>query len=326
VVNGNGVLTLMTHLESHDGKLALALQGGGSFGAFTWGVLDRLLEDGAEIDAISGASAGAVNAVVLASGLQAGGASGARAALDGFWHDVAQTPGVPTFALSAFTASVPLVSPYYHNPLGLNPLRDLLAEHVDFERLRAEPPLRLLIAATRVRDGRLQIFREDDVSLDAVLASACLPMMHRAVEIDGEAYWDGAFSANPPLRRLAIESPVEDILLVQIMPEEVDTVPHLPSEIAQRANAITFNASLQHELQSLEDLRNGCDGARALFSPTARKLRRLHLHRVAATDWVDDLGTQSMLDTSPGLLTRLHDSGREAASQWLASAATQAAA
>ena len=124
-------------------------------------------------------------------------------------------------------------------------------------------------------------------------------MMQRAVEIDGEAYWDGAYSANPPLRRLAIETEAEDILLVQIMPEEVDAVPHLSSEIGQRANVISFNASLQRELQALEDLRAGCHGATALFLPTARKLKRLRLHRIAATDWVSDLGARSMLDTSP---------------------------
>ncbi|HKM64597.1 MAG TPA: patatin-like phospholipase family protein [Acidisphaera sp.] len=315
----------MADRKRQQGQLALALQGGGSFGAFTWGVLDRLLEDGTEFEAISGASAGAVNAVLLASGLQKGGARGARAALDGFWHDVADTPSLPSFALTALAASTQIVSPYYHNPLGLNPLRDLLAKHVDFDRLRAAPPVRLMIAATRVRDGGLRIFREDEVSLDAVLASACLPTMQRAVEIDGEAYWDGAYSANPPLRRLAIETEAEDILLVQIMPEEVDTVPHLPSEIAQRANLISFNASLQHELQALEDLRAGCHGATALFSPTGRKLRRLQLHRLAAMDWVSDLGARSMLDTSPTLLTELHDAGREAASDWRAGETRQAA-
>ena len=315
----------MADRERQQGGLALALQGGGSFGAFTWGVLDRLLEDGAEFDAISGASAGSMNAVLLASGLQTGGPDGARAALDGFWHDVADTPSLPSFALTALAASAPFVSPYYHNPLGLNPLRDLLAKHVDFERLRAAPPVRLMIAATRVRDGGLRIFREDEVSLDAVLASACLPMMQRAVEIDGEAYWDGAYSANPPLRRLAIESEAEDILLVQIMPEEVDTVPHLPSEIAQRAHAIGFNASLQRELQALEDLRAGCHGATALFLPTARKLQRLRLHRIAATDWVSDLGARSMLDTSRTQLTELHAAGRKAASDWRAGETRQAA-
>ena len=307
----------MAGLERKDGRLALALQGGGSFGAFEWGVLDRLLEEGAEFDAISGASAGSVNAVLVASGLQRGGPGGARATLAGFWDDVGETPSLPSFALSALAASVQFVSPYYHNPLGLNPLRDLLAKHVDFDRLRAHPPMGLMIAATRVRDGGLRIFREDEVTLETVLASACLPLMHRAVEIDGEAYWDGAFSANPPIRRLAIETEAEDLLVVQIMPEEIETIPHLATEITQRAHMISFNASLRREMQSLDDLRASCTGTRALLSPTCRKLRRLRVHRLAAMDHVPDLASNSMLDTSRTLLTKLHSAGRQAASEWL---------
>jgi len=300
-----------------DRRLALALQGGGSFGAFTWGVLDRLLQDHVAFDAISGASAGAVNAVLLASGMQRGGPEGARAALTGFWADVAKAPGLPPFMLNALAASAQFISPYNY-PLNLNPMRDLLLRHVDFDRLRAHPPMRLFIAATRVRDGSSVIFREVEVSVDVVLASACLPLLHRAVEIDGEAYWDGAYSANPPLRRLATETAAEDILLVQIMPEEEDRVPHSSSEITHRAQMITFNASLQHELQSLEDLRASCNGTKAMFSPICRKLRRQHLHRLAATDSIEDLRSHSMMDTSAALLRKLHDAGRDAASAWLA--------
>ncbi|HME24809.1 MAG TPA: patatin-like phospholipase family protein [Acetobacteraceae bacterium] len=311
--------------NTQERRLALALQGGGSFGAFTWGVLDRLLEDHVEFDAISGASAGAVNAVLLASGMQRGGPKGARAALTGFWTDVARAPGLPPFMLSALAASAQFLSPYTY-PLNLNPMRDLLVKHVDFERLRQQPPMRLFIAATRVRDGSPIIFRESKISLDVVLASACLPLLHRAVEIDGEVYWDGAFSANPPLRRLAIETAAEDILLVEIMPEEEEKVPHSSSEITQRAQMITFNASLQHELQALEDLRASCNGTKAVFSPICRKLRRQHLYRLAATDSVEDLSLHSMMDTSAALLRNLHDAGRDAASAWLAREETEQAA
>ena len=276
VLSKKAELTVMVIRNSQERRLALALQGGGSFGAFTWGVLDRLVEDHVELDAISGASAGAVNAVLLASGMQRGGPEGARAALTGFWADVAKAPGLPPFMLNALAASAQFISPYNY-PLNLNPMRDLLLRHVDFDRLRAHPPMRLFIAATRVRDGSSVIFREVEVSVDVVLASACLPLLHRAVEIDGEAYWDGAYSANPPLRRLATETAAEDILLVQIMPEEEDRVPHSSSEMTQRAQMITFNASLQHELQSLEDLRASCNGTKAVFSPICRKLRRQHL-------------------------------------------------
>jgi len=210
--------------------LSLALQGGGSFGAFTWGVLDRLLEqDRIAFDTISGASAGAVNAVLLASGLAEGGAAEARAKLDRFWRRVSRAGTLGPFgsfgrsvaesAARAALALTPVVSPYQFNPLGLNPLRDILAEEVDFARLRAAAPVRLLIAATRVRDGSLRLFRNDEITLDVVLASACLPHLHHAIEIEDEWYWDGGFSANPPLRQLVLDSRAHDVLLVQIMPE-----------------------------------------------------------------------------------------------------------
>ena len=311
--------------DRNERRLALALQGGGSFGAFTWGVLDRLLEDGLAIDAISGASAGAVNAVLLASGLQRDGRTGARKALTDFWEDVANAPGLPAYTLSALAASAQFISPYNY-PLNINPMRDLLKKHVDFDGLRQHPPMRLFIAATRVRDGAPMVFRETEISLDVVLASACLPLLHRAVEIDGEAYWDGGFTANPPLRCLATDTGAEEILLVQIMPEEEDKVPQSSLEITHRAQMITFNASLQRELQALEDLRANCNGPTALLSSNCRKLGRLHLHRIAATDSVNDLNSHSMMDTSPALLRKLHTAGRSAAYAWLARQETQQAA
>jgi NTE family protein len=311
--------------DRHERRLALALQGGGSFGAFTWGVLDRVLEDGVAIDAISGASAGAINAVLLASGLQRDGRTGARQALTGFWEDVANGPGLPPYTLSALAASTQFISPYNY-PLNINPMRDLLKKHVDFDRLRQDPPMRLFVAATRVRDGAPVTFRETEISLDVVLASACLPLLHRAVEIDGEAYWDGAFSANPPLRRVALETSVEEILLVQIMPEEEDKVPHSSLEITHRAQMINFNAALQHELQALDDLRANSNGPIALLSSNRRKRRHLHLHRIAAADSVDDLNSHSMMDTSAALLRKLHLAGRSAAFAWLARQKTKQAA
>ena len=315
----------MTDLANGDRRLALALQGGGSFGAFEWGLLDRLLEDEVGFDAISGASAGAVNAVLLASGLQRGGREGARKALTGFWEDVASGPSLPTFMLDALAASAHFISPYNY-PLNLNPLRDLLKKHIDFDQLRQHPPMRLLIAATRVRDGGGVIFREKDISVDVVLASACLPLLHRAVEIEGEAYWDGAFTANPPLRGLAIETSAADILLVQIMPEETESLPHSSTEISLRAQIIVFNGSLQRELQAFHDLRSSINGPKAVLSPTGRKLRQQHLHRISAADWVENLGSRSMMDTSATLLRSLRDAGREAASDWIGRQETKQAA
>jgi len=305
-------LTIMAVWDRQQRRLALALQGGGSFGAFEWGVLDRLLEDGAKLDAISGASAGAVNAVLVASGLQRGGPEGAREALTGFWKDVAKAPGLQPLVLNALAASAPFISPYNY-PLNINPMGHLLQKHVDFDKLRQHPPMRLFIAATRVRDGASVIFRENEISLDVVLASACLPLLHRAVEIGGEAYWDGAFTANPPLRRLATETSAEDILLVQIMREEIETVPHSSTEISPRAQMVTLNASLHHELQALDDLRASSNRTKALLSPTCRQLCRLHLLRIVATDWVEDLSSHSMMDTSAALLRKLHGAGRNAA-------------
>jgi len=170
------------------------------------------------------------------------------------------------------------------------------------------------------------IDRETEISTDVVLASACLPLLHWAVEIDGEAYWDGAFSANPPLRRLALETSAEEIVLVQIMPEEEDKLPYSSSEITQRPQMITFNASLQRELQALEDLRANCNGATALLSSNCRKRRRLRLHRISAADSVDDLNSHSMMDTSTALLRRLHLAGCGAAFAWLARQETKQAA
>ncbi len=210
-------------------RLSLALQGGGSFGAFTAGVLDGLLADpDLSFDTVSGTSAGAVNAVLLADGLAEGGPDAARAKLARFWERLSlaaplRLGGIVDAAMSsAVHLSGRMLSPYQFNPFGLDPLRRLLAEEVDFDRLRRDPPLHLMIAATRVRDGKLRLFREREITLDAILASACLPHIHHAVEIDGEAYWDGGFSANPPLRKLVRESRTDDVLLVQLTPQQRD--------------------------------------------------------------------------------------------------------
>lgn len=308
-------------------RLSLALQGGGSFGAFTWGVLDGLLEAGhaAALDQVSGASAGAVNAVLLASGLAEGGADRARVRLRSFWERVGSLGrtgpwGVPQaagFVLDAMQLSTRLLSPYQLNPLGLNPLRDLLAAEVDFERLRAAPPVKLMVAATRVRDGQLRLFREDEVSLDAVLASACLPYLNHAVEIDDEAYWDGGYSANPPLKQLALETAARDVLLVQIMPDHRDDLPRMPQDISRRLNEMAFHAAFKRELDAVEDLRAACAGPRLLQPEACRRLRRLRVHKLDAADWVPALAGHSMLDMGTGFLEELHDAGRRAAAVWL---------
>lgn len=309
--------------------LSLALQGGGSFGAFTWGVLDRLLEEETlAFDMVSGTSAGAVNAVVLANGLAEGGPETARRRLEGFWRRLSNlapldpfgrvSPAVAASASATLEMSTRLVSPYQFNPLGLNPLRQMLAHEVDFERLRKASPVGLVIAATRVSDGRLRLFRGAEITLDAVLASACLPLLQHAVKIDGEWYWDGAYSANPPLRQLVTDTVADDIVLVQLTPEAHDGVPRLSRDIARRVMHITFNGPLNKEVEALGDLIELCKREGVFRSRFCRKLRRLRLHRIAAEHTVDDLHRASALNLDWAFLTRLRRSGVAAAAAWLA--------
>src|SRR3954466_13221223 len=234
-------------------RLSLALQGGGAFGAFTWGVLDRLLEeDDLELDAISGASAGAINAVLLASGLAKGGPDESRASLERFWSGVGQSSAKNLFLhpeLVVATASQ--LSPSQFNPLELNPLRDLLAQEVDFEAIRTRSPVRLLVSATRVQDGAVRVFRTKAISLDVVLASACLPRLHHSVNIHGEPHWDGGYAANPPVIPLVGASRASDVLLVQLIPTDHVGLPVTKAEIDKRLGQITFNAPLQKELEAI---------------------------------------------------------------------------
>ncbi len=316
----------MAHARPAGRRISLGLQGGGSFGAFTWGVLDRLLEqDELDYDLASGASAGAVNAVLLAEGLAEGEHDAAREKLERFWKRVSHASPFAASGFSHFAAQsvaaatmelVRVVSPYQFNPLGLNPLRELLADEIDFDRLRAAPPIRLLIAATRVSDGRPRLFTETELTLDHVLASACLPFLQQAVEIDGEAYWDGGYSANPPLRQLVIDTEAEEIVVVQLLPEQQPGPPHLSHEIARREREIGFNASFLREQELVADLRRACAGPRLLRSPLCRKLARLKCHRIVA-DAIADLGHESAMDTSWPFLLRLKESGRAAAEDWL---------
>jgi len=315
--------------------LSLALQGGGSFGAFTWGVLDRLLEaDSIEFDMISGTSAGAANAVVLANGLATGGPPAARVALDRFWRRASDraslipraVPGravAASFLSAAADISTRVASPYQLNPLGINPLRALLAEEIDFQRLQAKPPLRLLIAATRVKDGRPRFFRESELSLDAVVASACLPLLHQAVKIDDDWYWDGAYSSNPPIKQLALDSRARDILLVQITPEQHGEEPRTLLEIARRARQISFNSALWHEVEALNDLVALCHGRYGYRSPVCRKLRNLELHRISAEHMVEGLNEANPLSLEWTFLLRLKEHGRAAASNWLSNRVEQ---
>jgi NTE family protein len=306
-------------------RLSLALQGGGSFGAFTSGVLDRLLEeDDLTIDTVSGASAGAINAVLLAAGLAEGGKDAAREKLTNFWRRLSRTAAfvpfghnaglMPAGSLSFWTR---LVSPYQYNPLDLNPLRTLLTEEIDFERLRQMRPIGLLISATRVSDGRARIFSNDEISAETVLASATLPLLHHAVTIDNEAYWDGGYSANPPLYELVKASETPEILIIQITPTQRTATPTTSQEIMRRLDQITFSASLLAETDRLaeqSDLRRSLLG---LLSRDGRKWRRLALHRIAAEEEVEQLSEASAGNLEWQFISDLRAHGRRAADTWL---------
>jgi NTE family protein len=296
-------------------RLSLALQGGGSFGAFTWGVLDRLLEEESiRFDAVSGASAGAVNAVLLASGLADGGRNQARQRLHQFWRRASEAAPRTQPGLAA-AVTVRVFSPYQLNPFNLNPLRGLLAEHIDFDSLGKRPSLRLLIAATRVRDGRVHIFREKAITLDAILASACLPLIHHAVSINGEAYWDGGYSANPPLIPLIAASRASDALIVQIIPSVGAEMPTTVLEIAKRMQQITFNTSLLRDMDTLAAMAKLSD-PEAEKSRLSRKLQKLRVHHIAAETEFPELSQSSALNLDWEFLVQLRDAGRRAADRW----------
>ncbi len=315
-------------------RIDLALQGGGAHGAFTWGVLDRLLEDERlEIDAVSGTSAGAMNAVVLADGLMEGGRTAAREHLRRFWSRVSQAAaaGHALTALFGDWAGSPLgwyadwvartLSPYQFNPLDINPLRAIVTAEVDFERVRRCDRMRVFVSATNVRTGELREFTGAELSADAVMASACLPTLFRAVEIDGEVYWDGGYVANPSLLPLVAESPTHDLVLVQINPTFRQRVPTTVQEILDRLNEITFNASLVKELRTITLLKQllkaeglpKAAGRNSLFA----QIDALRLHRIDCEQEMAELSAASKGNAAWPFVSRLHRIGRDAADRWL---------
>lgn len=315
--------------------IVLALQGGGSHGAFTWGVLDRLLDEATlPIAGISGTSAGALNAAVLACGWADGGRRGAQAALRAFWMDVgAQSTawGGGCFAgpgaarpLSTFNLDqnpfylwqqqfLRLFSPYQFNPLGRDPLRAVLARHVDAPRLRASP-IPLFITATAVRTGQPRVFQRDDLDIDGLLASACLPQLFQAVVIDGEPYWDGGYSGNPALWPLIYNTPALDLVLVKINPLSRPGTPDTPAEIADRVNEITFNAGLVAEMRAIGFVNRLVDQGRL----SGDDYKNLRLHMVADDEGLAPLQGSSKVNTDPAFLQALHALGHAAADRWLA--------
>ena len=279
--------------------VSLALQGGGAHGAFTWGVIDHLLQDGRiRVAGISGTSAGAMNAVVLANGLARGNPEDARHALNLFWKDVSRDGRMSplqrtTFdrllgnwslarnpAYIAMEMASRFLSPYDFNPLNINPLREIIEAHVDFEALRASN-VEIFISATNVFTGRARIFRREEMSADAIMASACLPFLFQAVEIEGVPYWDGGYMGNPPIFPLYESFDADDILLVQINPIARETTPRTAAEIQSRINEITFNASLLGQLRAIDYATQMVEaGAAGRWTRGGAAFRRMRLHRI----------------------------------------------
>lgn len=303
--------------------LSLALQGGGAHGAFTWGVLDRLLEEERlDIKAISGTSAGAINAVALASGWSQGGREGARENLDRLWRRVgreARKAPLPPGGLGAFMLGLTahLFSPYEFNPLDVNPLRGVLDELADFAALRARSPMPLLIAATRVRDGACRIFREHELTAEMVLASACLPTLHRAIEIEGEAYWDGGYSSNPPVIPLAELGRSRMLLVLRINPVEVDGLPRTAPAIRNRAAELVFGRPLAIELAQFEKIRGLGKGPLSLLQPRLRRLARTDVQIIDGHETLTRLDPLTKVMPDRDVLESLREEGRTAAAAWL---------
>lgn len=310
-------------------RLTLALQGGGSHGAFTWGVLDRLLEAGYEPEGISGASAGAMNAAALACGWQRDGADGARETLHTLWQTVStqsvlspirSTPLEKLFhgwnrdlnpgylLLSGLSR---LASPYQFNPSGYNPLIPILEGALDFDALRDASAPRLFISLTNVHTGELELRRNAELTPQVLAASACLPLLFHAVELDGQHYWDGGYTGNPPLYPLIFECRSPELLLIQLIPGHLGEVPRRTADIVNRASEISFHANIMRELHLLD-----------LLSRNHGLGRRLRLHRIGTEGVTQGMGQASRLNTDWEFLTHLRDEGRARAEAWLHGAPT----
>ena len=314
--------------------LNLALQGGGAHGAFAWGVIDRILEETSiEVEGIVGTSAGAMNAAVTAYGLSRGGNEGAREALLEFWKKISEaakkgplqpTPFDRMFAKSKgslefspgyimMDAISRIFSPYQLNPSNSNPLREVISSVVDFDVIHHAQKVKLFISASNVTKGRLRVFDKSDVTVDAVLASACLPFMFQAVEIDGEHYWDGGYMGNPPIYPLIYNCASKDVLIVQLNPINIPEVPTSAQAIMDRINTLSFNSSLMREMRTIHFVTSLIDRG----YDDGGRLNRMLIHTIDAEDKLNRLGVSSKLNADWEFLMWLHELGRERASVFL---------
>ena len=320
--------------DSETKKVGIALQGGGAHGAFTWGVLDRLLEvDHIVAEAMCGTSAGAVNAVTCAYGLHVGGPKMAKQLMDQLWRKIARSgnlfkPGnfdklfgggdmyhSPGYML--FNNMTQYMSPYNFNPFNYNPLRDILTDLIDFKELQMYNKKKLFICATNVKTNRARIFSNKEITVDAVLASACLPLLFQAVNIDGEYYWDGGYMGNPPIFPIITNTTLRDIVLIKINSINISSVPTTARDIADRINEISFNSSLINEMKMIhyrnELIRNG------ILNTEDTNNREIFVHTISGYDALSQLNYSSKMNTSWEFLLDLKERGRQTASQWLES-------
>ncbi len=313
--------------------IALALQGGGAHGAFGWGVLDRLLEDGRlAVEGVSATSAGAMNAAVLAYGLLKGGPENARQALHDFWRAVAQSAercspfrqmpwlkgsngfgldNSPWYLMADMMLRV--LSPYQFNPLNLNPLREVLEQHVDFAALRQHCPIQLYLCATNVETGKMRIFSREDICIEAVLASACLPILFQAVEIDGEHYWDGGYVGNPAIFPLIYHCGTHDVVIVHINPIVRPGVPTTAAEILNRINEVSFNSSLMREMRAIAFVTTLIQQGKV----DRGEMKEMFIHSIRSDQTMTGLGVSSKFNADWDFLCFLRDKGRTEAEAWL---------
>ncbi len=315
----------------------LALQGGGAHGAFAWGVLDYMLEDGRlAFEGISGTSAGSMNAVVLVDGLRKGGRDGARAALETFWQAVSDAGqryslvrSMPwdrlkgdhwnsddSFNFQAFKAMTNAFSPYQLNPTNFNPLKDILNEQIDFEALNRHEKQKLFLSATNVQTGSVRVFHNHEITVDVVMASACLPFLYQAVEIDGHTYWDGGYMGNPALFPLFYRTDARDVLIIHINPIVRQGTPTTPHDIEDRVNEISFNSALIKEFRAVAFVQK-LIGEGWLKEEFRDQLKYVLLHSLRADDALSDLSAASKLCTDWSFLQTLRDRGRDAAGVWM---------
>lgn len=320
-------------MELEKKRVCLALQGGGAHGAFTWGVLDRLLEEDAIVaEAMCGTSAGAINAVTCAYGLHTGGPKKAKELLEKLWHKISLSgsfmfkPGLfdqlygggdiynsPGFMI--FNTISQFFSPYNFNPYNYNPLKDILNDLIDFEELKLYNKKKLFICATNVKTNQAKIFTNNEITVDAVLASTCLPLLFQAVEINGEYYWDGGYMGNPPISPLITNTNIRDIVLIKINSININSVPTTARDIADRVNEISFNSSLINEMKLIhyrnELIRNG------ILKTDNKTNREIYVHTISGYEALSQLSQSSKMNVSWDFLVGLKEKGRQIAEKWI---------